>query len=493
MISEITEMEVKTKKISIPQKGLKAENILQQLSDMKRQDIPWKSGKVLAYVYEATAETYSLTKEAYSMYLTENALDPTAFPSLLKMENDLVAMAADLLGGDEETVGNFTSGGTESIILAVKTARDYCKDHKPEIKEPELIVGETAHAAFHKAGHYLGVKVVMLPVDKKTYRVDPAMVEAAITPNTIMVVGSAPSYAHGVIDPISELAAIAKKNDLFCHVDACVGGMYLPFARKAGYDIPPFDLSVDGVTSMSCDFHKYGYAAKGASCILQKNRDLRRYQIFACSSWSGYTIINPTVLSSKTGGPLAGAWATLHHIGQEGYIKIVEETQKAAQLCIDGIKDIPELEIMSQPVMNLIGIASTDPAVNVFAISDAMTARGWHIQVQLASNCASEALHLSINRANTPFIPELLKDLKEVIAEIKIKDKPVVQLDTAMFEPMLENMNAETFDHLAEMLGLGGDEGLPDELEFINQLINKLPAKHRNVLLTEFVNKMFSV
>ena len=215
MISEITEMAVKTKKTSIPQKGLKSENILQQLADMKRQDIPWKSGKVLAYVYEPTAETYSLTKEAYSMYLTENALDPTAFPSLLKMENDLVAMAADLLGGDEETVGNFTSGGTESIILAVKTARDYCKDHKPEIKEPELILGETAHAAFHKAGHYLGVKVIMLPVDKKTYRVDPAMVEAAITPNTIMVVGSAPSYAHGVIDPISELAAIAKKNDLF--------------------------------------------------------------------------------------------------------------------------------------------------------------------------------------------------------------------------------------------------------------------------------------
>ena len=493
MPSEITEKEVKNNNISIPKKGIKAATILEQLSAMKGKDVPWQSGKVLAYVYEPAQETYSLTKDAYSMYLTENALDPTAFPSLLKLETELVAMAANLLGGDSTTVGNFTSGGTESIILAVKTARDYCREHKPEITEPELIVGETAHAAFHKAGHYLGVKVIMLPVNKETFKVEPEGFESAITNNTIMLVGSAPSYAHGVVDPIIEIAALAKSRDLFCHVDACVGGMYLPFAREAGFDIPPFDFSVEGVTSMSCDFHKYGYAAKGASCILHKNRDLRKYQIFACSSWSGYTIINPTVLSSKTGGPLAGAWATLHHIGQDGYIKIVEETQKAAGLITEGLKEIPELQIMGNPIMNLIGIASVDPAINVFAISDGMTARGWHIQVQLASSCATEALHLSINRANVPYIPELLKDLKEVIAEIKKKDKPSMDFDIEMFAPMLENMNSETFDNLAEMLGLGGEDGLPDELEFINNLINNLPAKHRNVLLTEFVNKMFTV
>jgi sphinganine-1-phosphate aldolase len=486
-------MEVKTDKISIPQKGRSPEDIKAQLLAMKQKDLPWQSGKVLAYVYEPTQETYSVTKDAYMMYLTENGLDPTAFPSLLKMETEIIAMAADLLGGDSETVGSFTSGGTESIILAVKTARDYCREHKPEIKEPELVLGETAHAAFHKAGHYLGVKVIMIPVDKKTFKVEPKVMEAAITPNTIMLVGSAPSYAHGIIDPITELAAMAKSRGLFCHVDACVGGFYLPFARMAGYDIPPFDFSVDGVTSMSCDFHKYGYAAKGASCVLQKSRDMRRYQYFACSSWSGYTIINPTVLSSKTGGPLAGAWATLNHIGKDGYIEIVKGTQKATELFVEGVKDIPQLEVMTAPVMNLVAIASVDDAVNIFAISDWMTAKGWHIQVQLASTCSKEALHLSINRANIPFIPELLEDLKSAIAEIKAKDKPAMDFDIAMFAPMLENMNAETFDNLAEMLGVGGNDGLPDELEFLNNIINKLPPAQRNILLTEFVNKMFTV
>lgn len=489
-------MEVKTNKNAMPQKGLAAEEILSQLQAMKSHDVPWETGKVLAYVYEPKKETENLAKDAYRMYLIENGLDPTAFPSLLKLENDLVGMAKDLLGGDEEVVGNVTSGGTESIILAVKTARDYFKDKHPEIKEPEIIVAETTHAAFHKAGHYLGVKVVMVPVNKQSFKMEPQLVEEAISPNTIMIVGSAPSYAHGVVDPIEELAAMAKARGILCHVDACVGGFYLPFAHKAGYEVAPFDFSVDGVTSMSADFHKYGYAIKGASCILQKNRELRSYQIFACSSWSGYTIINPTVLSSKTGGPLAGAWATLNHIGQEGYIDIVKGCQEATKLCIEGIAEIPELEVLGSPDINLVAIASTDPKINIFAISDWMTKRGWHIQVQLASSCSREALHLSINRANITHIPELLGLLKTVIAELKEKEAPEMAFDPAMLAPMFDNMNAETFDNLAGMLGLDGEgegAGLPDELEMINNILNKLPTEQRNVLLTEFMNKLFTV
>jgi len=489
-------MEVKNNKNAMPQKGLVAEDILSQLKAMKSNDVPWETGKVLAYVYEPKKETENLAKDAYRMYLIENGLDPTAFPSLLKLENDLIGMAIDLLGGDEEVVGNVTSGGTESIILAVKTARDYFKDKHPEIKEPEIIVAETTHAAFHKAGHYLSVKVVMVPVNKETFKMEPKLVEAAITPNTIMIVGSAPSYAHGVVDPIEELAAMAKSRDILCHVDACVGGFYLPFAHKAGYEVAPFDFSVDGVTSMSADFHKYGYAIKGASCILQKNRALRKYQIFACSSWSGYTIINPTVLSSKTGGPLAGAWATLNHIGQEGYIDIVKGCQEATKLCLEGIAKIPELEVLGSPDINLVAIASTDPKINIFAISDWMTKKGWHIQVQLASNCSREALHLSINRANIEHIPELLDLLKTVIAELKQKESPEMVFDAAMLAPMFDNMNAETFDNLAGMLGMSGDgegAGLPEELEMIDNILNQLPPEQRNILLTEFINKLFTV
>lgn len=479
---------------TLPKKGRPAEEILEQLAQLKQHDVAWESGKVLAYVYEPKKETEAVTKAAYSMYLIENGLDPTAFPSLLQLENQLMGIAIDLLNGDEETVGSFTSGGTESIILAVKTARDYYKDKQPEIAVPEMIIAETAHAAFHKAGHYLGVKVVVAPVNKETFELEVDAVEKLITPNTILLVGSAPSYAHGVIDPIEELAALAKKNNLLCHVDACVGGFYLPFAKKAGYDIPAFDFSVDGVTSMSADFHKYGYAAKGASCILQKNRDLRRYQIFACSSWAGYTIINPTVLSSKTGGPLAGAWATMQHIGEEGYIEMVKGCQEATALCVEAISKIAELEVMGTPAINLVAIKAADPAVNIFGISDFMAKRGWHIQVQLASSCGEEALHLSINRANVAFIPELMDLLKEAVqAQLEQPKEEGMAIDPSMFAPMLENMDAATFDNLAEMLGMGGEgSGLPEDLEMINNMLNQLPPKQRNVLLTEFMNKLFT-
>lgn len=381
------------------------------------------------------------------------------------------------------------SGGTESIMLAVKTARDYFRDKRPDIQVPEMIVGETAHAAFHKAGHYLGVKVIMAPVDRDTFRLDVDAVKALITDNTILLVGSSPSYAHGVIDPIEELAALALERDILCHVDACVGGFYLPFARKAGYDIPPFDFQVPGVTSMSADFHKYGYAAKGASCVLQKNRALRRYQIFTCSSWAGYSIVNPTVLSSKTGGPLAGAWATMQHIGEAGYLQMVRDCQTATAQCLAGLKEIPALAVLGQPDMNMVAIRSTDPRVSVFAIADYMAERGWHIQVQLASSCGPEALHLSINPNNLPHMEALLQTLKEAIATLQQREAPTEAMDMSFIAPMLDQLTPETFDQLAEGLGLDG--GLPDQLEMINTLLNHLPPEQRNALLTEFMNKLF--
>ncbi len=207
----MSELQTVTNKNKLPKEGRPAEEILGQLKGLKQHDVAWDSGKVLAYVYEPKKETEQVTKAAYSMYLIENGLDPTAFPSLLQLENQLIGIAIDLLNGDSETVGSFTSGGTESIILAVKTARDYYRDKRPEIAVPEMIVAETAHAAFHKAGHYLGVKVVVAPVNKETFKLEVPAVETLINDNTILLVGSAPSYAHGVIDPIEELAALAQR------------------------------------------------------------------------------------------------------------------------------------------------------------------------------------------------------------------------------------------------------------------------------------------
>ncbi|MCP4442540.1 MAG: aspartate aminotransferase family protein [Aureispira sp.] len=463
---------------------------------MKSNDVPWRSGKVFGYTYEAAKEIEEVVYKAYLMFLGENALDPTVFPSLRQLETEVVTMAAELLGGNEETTGNFTSGGTESIMLAVKTARDYFRDVKPEITKPEIIVARTAHAAFHKAGHYLDVNVVVVPVNKETFMADVAATEAAITENTIMIVGSSPSYPHGVIDPIEDLAKMAKDRGILCHVDACVGGMYLPFAKKLGYDIPAFDFSVDGVTSMSCDFHKYGYAAKGASCVLHKDANLRRYQIFTCASWAGYSIVNPTVLSSKTGGPMAGAWAVLKAMGQDGYMEIVDAGQKATQHVIEGIEKIPGLYVMGKPAMNLVAIASSDPAINIFELSDAMKAKGeWGLQVQLACDDAVEALHLSINRANVPHIDDMLRDLVICIAELKNKpeEEEAFAIAPEVIEGMFANFSPEMFDSLEEMLGMGGDNPIPDKFAFINNILNSLPAKYRKVLLTEFVNRLFTV
>ncbi|MBW1887159.1 MAG: aspartate aminotransferase family protein, partial [Deltaproteobacteria bacterium] len=265
--------------MKIPQKGIPREEIFQKLEELRSNDLDWRSGRAFGYVFDAGAEAMEVGKQAYSMFLTENALDFTVFPSLLQLENELVSMASIHVGGDEDVVGNFTSGGTESIILAVKTARDYFRAKRPDISEPEMILPTTAHAAFHKAAHYLDLKVVQVMVDPKTFKAEVELVRQAITPNTILLVGSAPSYAHGVVDPIRELGQLALEHDLLLHTDACMGGFLLPYFRRLGSSVPDFDFSVPGVTSLSMDLHKYAYTPKGASLVLYRNKDLRRFQI----------------------------------------------------------------------------------------------------------------------------------------------------------------------------------------------------------------------
>jgi sphinganine-1-phosphate aldolase len=322
--------------MKIPQHGLSREQILTTLEAYRADDMPWRDGRTWAYVYDPGPAAEEVIKQAYMMYLTENALDPTVFPSLLRLENELVAMAAAHLHGGASVVGNFTSGGTESIILAVKTARDHARDKRPHITEPEIVMPATAHAAFQKAAHYLGIKPVLVPVEPRSFKADVEALRRAITTNTILLVGSAVSYAHGVVDPIRELGQLALEHDLLLHVDACMGGFLLPYFRRLGAPVPDFDFSVPGVTSMSMDFHKYAFAAKGASVVLYRDKELRKYQIFTCANWSGYTMINATVQSSKSGGPLAAAWAVLHFIGDGGYLEIRCSTRRGASPTASG-------------------------------------------------------------------------------------------------------------------------------------------------------------
>ena len=475
--------------MNIPQHGLSREAVLEKLEAFRANDMPWRDGRTWAYVYDPGREAEEVIKQAYMMYLSENALDPTVFPSMLRLENELVALAASHLNGDAGVVGNFTSGGTESIILAVKTARDYARATRPQIAEPEIVLPATGHAAFQKAAHYLCVRPVLVPVDPRSFKADVEAMRRAITPNTILLVGSAVSYAHGVVDPIRELGQLALEHELLLHVDGCMGGFLLPYFRRLGAPVPDFDFSVPGVTSISMDFHKYAFAAKGASTVLYRTKELRKYQIYACANWTGYTIINPTVQSTKSGGPLAAAWAVLNFIGDDGYLEIARQVLDATRRIAAGIERIDGLRLLGRPEMNL--VAFTSDTVSVFHVIDEMKQRGWYIHPQLGFQDSKENIHLSINPASVKWVDALLSDLR--ICVDKAKSMKSGEL-AATIRETFGSIDPSTLsdDTLGQMLGMAGVQGvqLPQRMAEINEVLNALPAALRERLLTEFLNSL---
>jgi len=476
--------------IQIPQKGKAKEEIFKTLESYKGDDLDWKSGRVMGYVYDPGEKAKDVINQAYIMYLSENALDPLTYPSLLRLENEVVAMTAGLLNSPPEVVGNFTSGGTESLMLAVKTARDFARATQPHIKEPEMVLPITAHASLFKAAHYLGLKPVVTPVHDDSFKANVSAMRDAITDNTILLVGSAPGYAHGVMDPISEIAALAREKNLLCHVDACVGGIHLSYMRKLGFEVPDFDLNVPGVTSLTTDLHKYGYAAKGASIVLYQNKELRRYQIWACSRWTGYTIINPAVTSSKTGGPMAAAWAVLNYLGDEGYLEIVREVMAATQKLIDGINRIDGVRILGRPDMCMFALASDSEKINVYRLADEMKLKGWYLQPQFARENSPANLHISMNRSSVPQAEAFLETFEETIEEMKQQE---IDDDTGNLYAELDNLSINydeaTFFKLAEMVGVTADQ-LPQRMEKINKLLEVLPYDVSEFMLVEFLNNL---
>ena len=475
--------------MQIPEKGMSKEEILATLQAFKSHDMDWKSGRVWCYVYNPGEDPAEVTREAYLSFLTENGLDPTVFPSMLKLETDVVRAVITLLRGDANAVGHLTTGGTESIMLAVKTARDKARAEKPQIKEPEMVLPKTAHAAFHKAAHYLSVKPVVVDIDPQTFKVHPEDKRAAITENTILLVASAPSYSQGVIDPISEIGAIAQEKNLPFHVDACVGGLHLSFMRKLGYQLPDFDFTVLGVTSISTDLHKYGYAAKGCSVVMYRSKEYRKYQIFACTDTTAYTLINPTVLSTKSGGPMAGAWAILNFLGEEGYKRIIQTVQEATKKLIDGINAISDLRVLGQPVMCMFSFASD--VINVYQLADEMNKRGWYLQGQFSTPFTPRSLHISVNYGTSHNVEALLRDLRECV-EIVRKSTPIdSDAIRAMVAAALQSPDPEAaFNQLAQSAGLTGTE-LPTEMAFINEVLDALPDALCNVFLVNYFNDLY--
>jgi sphinganine-1-phosphate aldolase len=371
----------------------------------------------------------------------------------------------------------------------VKTARDKARAEHPEITQPEMVLPRTAHAAFHKAAHYLSVKPVVVDINPATFKVHAEDMQKAITGNTILLVASAPSYSQGVIDPIDEIGRIAQEKNLLFHVDACVGGLHLSFMRKLGIIIPDFNFTVPGVTSISTDLHKYGYAAKGCSVIMYRSKDIRKYQIFACTDTTAYTLINPTVLSTKSGGPMAGAWAILNFLGEQGYMRIIKEVQDATKKLIGGINAIDGLQVLGEPAMCMFSFKSD--IINVYQLADQMSKRGWYIQGQFSTPLTPRNLHISVNHGTVHNVDVLLADLRECMEIVKTMTPIDTDAIRAMVAAALQSPDPEAgFGQLAASAGLTGTE-LPGEMAFINEVLDALPDELCNVFLVNYFNDLY--
>lgn len=408
--------------VELPKKSRARADVLNDLKAARGDDARWREGKTFSLVYHAGDEHSALLKDAYGEYLSENGLSPLAFGSLRRFESEVLSMVAGLFHGDADVCGSMTSGGTESILMALKAAREWGK--AKGISRCEVVVPITVHPAFEKAAHYLDL-VIHHAKTAEDFRVDVGEVERLINANTVMIVGSAMPYPHGVIDDIGALAALAKKKGVLCHVDACVGGFILPFAKKLGRDIPPWDFEVDGVTSISADLHKYGYAAKGASVVMYRNHDLRKLQYFTYSGWPGGLYLSPSMAGTRPGGAIAAAWATLNHLGEEGYLSLAKRALDATDRLKAGI-EAAGLKILGKPHATVFAFASDQ--VDVYALGDAMDARGW----KLDRNQRPPALHCMVTVAHEKVSEAFLADLSDCVTSLK-KGEPAPEGSAAMY------------------------------------------------------------
>lgn len=397
---------------ALPESGRNKNELLAQMHALKEQDMPWQEGRVFSLVYSAGEEVQALLKEAHSIFMSENGLNPGAFPSLRKFETEVVSMVKHLLHGDDEVVGNMTTGGTESILMAVKTAREYAREKHPEITRPELVLPVSAHPAFDKACHYFDITPIHIPVGED-YRADVAAFKRAISKNTILCVGSAPAYPHGVMDPITEMADIARQKDILFHVDACIGGFMLPFVRKLGYPVRDFDFKVPGVTSISTDLHKYAYAAKGASVVLYRNAALRRHQFFVYTEWPGGIYPSPTMVGTRPGGSIAAAWAVMNHLGEAGYLKLAKAVMEVTRKVMDAVNEMEDLHVISQPEMSIFAIASE--TVDIYSVGDEMSVMGWHMDRQQSP----PSLHVTMNHAHVQSHGQFIADLEKAVKKAR--------------------------------------------------------------------------
>jgi glutamate/tyrosine decarboxylase-like PLP-dependent enzyme len=402
----------------IPVKGAGRLKVLSMMKELQEKEkAKWQKGFVSGTVYHGSDDHIEFLNKIYALHSQTNPLHSDVWPSIGKYEAEIVSMTAGMLGRElsprpGDICGTVTSGGTESILLAMKTYRDRAREEKG-ITKPEMIAPVTAHAAFDKASQYFNIKMVKIPVDSE-FKADQASARKAVTKNTVVIVGSAPCFPNGVIDPIEDLAAIAAEKGIGMHTDACLGGFILPWAGRLGYHVPPFDFRVPGVTSISADTHKYGYAAKGTSVLLYNSPALRHYQFYKTADWPGGLYFSPTFAGSRPGALIAQCWAAMVSIGEEGYMNAAKGIFETADEIKRGIAAIPELRVLGDPLFN---ISFASDTLNIYRIMERMSERGWSLNGLHRPPCAH--ICLTMRQSQKGIAKKFLSDLREAVQFVK--------------------------------------------------------------------------
>jgi sphinganine-1-phosphate aldolase len=396
-----------------PKRGTPWAQLKNELVAMQGEDTPWTRGLFGLWWPNPSPEVFQVQKEAATLYAHASQLYAPWVPSLAKLETDVQAMALDLLRAPDGAACTLSSGGTESNFLAVMTARNWARVHRPEVTAPELLMPYTAHPTLNKAASFLNVRVVRVPVTDD-YRADVPALEQAIGPNTIMIAASAPPYSHGRIDPISAIGELALRRNLWLHVDACVGGFLAPFLRKLGRALPEFDFSVPGVTSISADLHKFGYTLLGASTFSLRDGSLRQHQQFDFHEWPYGPYRSVTFAGSRPSGPIAAAWAVMRLLGEEGYLEIARGILRTTELFVEGIRRIEGLEVLFEPEIGVLNVVSSE--LDVITVADELGERGW----PTARFLEPPALHFLMDRVDDEsVIHDLLHELAAVVADVR--------------------------------------------------------------------------
>ncbi|MEU0934701.1 aspartate aminotransferase family protein [Embleya sp. NPDC005971] len=463
--------------------GRSVDEVLAELTAMHAGDEPGRGRPGVANTFDSgAASVEAVAVRAFELYLHVNGLYPTSFPSVATLEHQVVAAVGEMLHAPAGAAGSWTSGGTESCLLAAKAARDA----RPEIVRPQIVFARSAHAAWAKAAKYFGLDPVIVDIDPVRMTADVAAIERAITDDTVLVVASAPSYGHGVVDTIPEIAAICARRGVRCHVDACIGGWVLPFAEQLGHPVPAWDFRVPGVDSISVDLHKYGYAPKGCSIVLYRTAALRRTQYFVASDWTGYPVVNSTMQSSKSGGLIAAAWAVLRHLGAAGYRDLVTRTLAATAELVEGIAGIEGLRVLGAPATSLVAV--TTDGVDFFAFLDELERLGWAVQPQLSQTGIPPTIHLTMTATHGPHVPELLTALRSAVRAAGDRDPlptPEQLLAVDELTALAASEAGVTADALTELMFKAGllTDG---RLAPVHALLDHLPAHLREAALLAF-------